>query len=198
MPKHFGVDAPQKSDRIEILAPAVLVWDPAGRGTAVVKIEHGRDGIDAQPVNRVAVKPKERVRQQEIRNLDASVVIDQGAPVEMTALPRIGMLVERSAVEGSEPVGVVGEMTRHPVEHDAESGAMADIDEICKFSRASKAAGWRKQSGRLITPGAVEGVLAHRQELDVAETKVAHISRQRFRKLAIGEPSIVLFRSTAP
>src|SRR5262249_29168081 len=159
---------------------------------------HGRDGIDAQSVNRVAVKPKERVRQQEIRNLDASVVIDQGAPVEMTPLPRIGMLVKRSAVEASEPVGVVGGITRHPVEHDVASGAMAAIDQISKFRWASEAAGWSKQPGRLITPGAVEGMLAHRQELDVAETEVAHISRQRFRKLAIGEPSIVLFRSTAP
>ena len=40
----------------------------------------------------------------------------------MAALPRIGMLVERGAVESAEPVRIVGEMARHPVEDDAEPG----------------------------------------------------------------------------
>ncbi len=39
------------------------------------------------------------------------------------------MLVERGAVEARETVRVGGEMRRHPVEDDADAGAMQRIDE---------------------------------------------------------------------
>ena len=90
---------------------------------AVVEIEHRGDRIDAQPVDAVAVEPEQRVGDQEVRHLDAAVVVDQRAPVEMAALHRIGVLVERGAVEVGEPVRIVGEMPRHPVEQHAEAGA---------------------------------------------------------------------------
>ena len=42
------------------------------------------------------------------------------------------MLVERGAVEMAEPVRIVGEMSGHPVEDDAETLLVAGIDECEK------------------------------------------------------------------
>ena len=40
----------------------------------------------------------------------------------MLALPRIGVLVERRAVEAREAVDVLGKMARHPIEDHADAG----------------------------------------------------------------------------
>ena len=113
------VGALEEFDGVDVLAAAVAVRNPAAGRPAVVEIEHRGDRIDAQPVDAVALQPEQRVRRQEVRHLDAAVVVDQRAPVEMAALHRVGVLVERGAVEMAEPVRIVGEMPRHPVEQHA-------------------------------------------------------------------------------
>ena len=50
----------------------------------------------------------------------------------MAALQRIGVLVERGAVEIAEPVRIVGEMPGHPVEQHADAFAMAGVDQARK------------------------------------------------------------------
>ena len=110
----------------------------------------------------------------------------------MAALLRIVMLVERGAVEAAEPVRIVGEMPGHPVQDDGEPGAVAGIDQGGEIGRGAEAAGRREQAGRLIAPGAVERMLADRQEFDVGEAHVAHIGRQLLRQLAVGEPAAAL------
>ena len=80
----------------------------------VVEIQHRRDRIHAQPVDVVLLEPEQRVRQQEVADLVAAVVEDQRAPVLMLALPRIGVLVERGAVEPREAVRVLRKVSRAP------------------------------------------------------------------------------------
>jgi hypothetical protein len=48
----------------------------------------------------------------------------------MAALARVGVLIERCAVEAHQPVRIVGEMSRHPVEQDPYAGAMAGVDKM--------------------------------------------------------------------
>src|SRR6185437_4967281 len=100
------------------------------RRSAVVEIEHGGDGVDAQAIDGVTLQPEQRIRYQEIDDFGAPVIIDQRAPIEMAALHRIGVLVERGAVETAESVRIVGEMSGHPVEDDAQSLFVAGIDEM--------------------------------------------------------------------
>jgi hypothetical protein len=116
----------------------------------------------------------------------------------MTALSRIDVLVQRGSVELSEPVRIIGEMPRHPIEQDRKAGAMAGIDQRREIGRRAEAAGRRKQSGRLITPGAVEGMLGHRHEFDMGEAEVARVGRQHVGELAIAEPAAALLRPAAP
>ncbi len=113
--EHFGVEAAQESDGVEVFPAAIFVRDPAACGPAIVEIEHGGDRIDAQAVDGIALQPEQRVRHQEVDDLGAAVVVNQGAPVEMTALQRVGVLVQRGAVEMAEAMRIVGKMPGHPV-----------------------------------------------------------------------------------
>ncbi len=70
----------------------------------------------------------------------------------MEALARVGMLVERGAVELHKPVLVHREMRRHPVEDDADAGAMGAIDEARKAVRVAEAGRRRIEAGRLVAP----------------------------------------------
>ena len=101
---------------------------------------------------RVALQPEQRVRHQEIHHFGAAVIVDQRAPVEMAALQRIGVFVERGAVEMAEAMRIVGKMPGHPVEQHADAFAMAGIDQRGKILRRAEPAGRRVQAGRLIAP----------------------------------------------
>jgi len=121
-PEHQLVHPPQKGDRVEVLAAAEHVGDPFPRIAAVIEIQHRGDRIDPDPVDMILAHPVECARQQEIRDLAATVIVDQRVPVAVQPLPRIGMLVERGAVEPAEPMSVRWEMPRHPIEPQAEPG----------------------------------------------------------------------------
>src|SRR5215469_881591 len=122
------VEAAQKADRLEILATTENVGDPLAPTPTVVAVKHRGDGVDPQPVDMKFAQPIECARQQKISNLAAAVVVDQGIPIAMETLPRIGMLVECGAVEAAEPMRIGWKMTRDPVEPQAQSGAMACIN----------------------------------------------------------------------
>jgi hypothetical protein len=70
----------------------------------------------------------------------------------VTALERIGVLVQRCAVKTAEPVRIVREVPRHPVEQHADALAVAGIDQCGKILRRAEAAGRRIQAGRLVAP----------------------------------------------
>ncbi len=89
----------EERDRLQVLAAAVAVRHPLALLAGVVEVEHRGDRVDAQPVDVVLAQPEERVREQEVAHLAAAEVEDERAPVGMRAAPRVGMLVERGAVE---------------------------------------------------------------------------------------------------
>ncbi len=70
----------------------------------------------------------------------------------MATLQRVGVLVQRGAIEITEAVGVVGEMPGHPVQQYAEALAVAGVDQSRKVRRRAEPAGRRIQAGRLIAP----------------------------------------------
>ena len=150
--KHFGVEAAQEIDRFKIFPAAIFVRDPSRGGPAVIEIEHGSDRIDPQSVDAITLEPEQRVRHQEIHDFGAAVIVDQRAPVEMAALLRIGVLVERRAVEIAEAMRIVWEMPGYPVQHHPETFAMAGVDQGRKIRRRAEAAGGGVQAGRLIAP----------------------------------------------
>ena len=108
------VEAAQEVDRLQILVAAVLVRNPLAGLARVIEVQHGRDGIHAQAVDVILLQPEQRVRDEERADLVAAVVEDQRAPIAMLAFARIGVLVERGAVEERQPVRVLGKMRREP------------------------------------------------------------------------------------
>ncbi len=188
--EQFSVETAQEFDGLEIFTAAVLVGNPASRRPAVVKIQHGGNRIDAKPVDTIAVQPEQRVRQQKIGDFGAAEIVDQRAPVEVPALQRIGVFVERGAVELAEAVRIVGKVARHPVQDHAEAGAVAGIDQGEKILRRAEPAGRGVHAGRLIAPGAIERMFADRQEFQMGEAHVFRIGRQRLGEVAIVQPFV--------
>ena len=188
----------QEADRLEVLAPAVLVRNPLAFAARVVQIQHRRDGVDPQPVDVIFLEPEQRVRQQEVSHLVAAVVEDQRAPVLVLALPRVRVLVQRRAVEPREAVLVFRKVPGHPVEDDAEPRLVTRVDEILEVFRRAEAAGRREESQHLIAPGAGKRMLHHRQQLDVREAGLLDVGHQPVRHLAIREEAIALLGHARP
>ena len=116
------VHALEEGDGLEVLAPAVLRWDPLAGLAAVVAVEHGGDRVDAQAVDAVALQPVQRIADQEVAHLGAAEVVDQRIPGRVEALARVGVFVQVRAVEARQsPVLVGGEVRRHPVEDQADA-----------------------------------------------------------------------------
>ncbi len=116
----------------------------------------------------------------------------------MTALPRVGVLVEMRSVEEPEPVLVVGEVGGHPVEQDSYASLVQRVDKEHEVVRRSEAARRREVADRLIAPRPIEGMLSDRQQLDVRVAHLAHVLCQRWRHFPVREPPVPLIRRAAP
>ena len=77
----------------------------------------------------VLAQPEQRVGDQEVADLVAAEVEHQRAPVGVRAAPRIGVLVQRGAVEASERELVAREVGGHPVEDHADPCSCRRCDE---------------------------------------------------------------------
>ena len=170
---HAAIEILKKRDRLEVLAPAVPVGHPLACLARVIEIQHRRHRVDAQRVEVKLLDPVQGVAQQERAHLAAAVVEDQGAPVLVFALPWIGMLVERGAVESREAMQILWKVPRHPVEDHADARAMARVDEVLEVVGSAVTAGRRKEPDHLIAPRSGKGMLHHRQQLDVREAHLA-------------------------
>ena len=134
-----------------------------------------------------AVEPVERAGGEEIRHLAAAEIIDRRVPVGMEAAARIGMLVERPAVEMREAVLVGRKMRRHPVEDDAEAGLVRAVDEAGEAGRIAVAPRRREQADRLVAPGGVERMLGDRQQFEMGEAHVDGIGNELVGEFVIGQ-----------
>ena len=56
----------------------------------------------------------------------------------------------------------------------------------------------REHAGRLIAPGAVEGVFGDRHELDVGEAEIAHVGQERVGQFAIAQPILAVIAFAPP
>ena len=93
----------------------------------------------------------------------------------MSALARVGVLVQMRAVELGKAVGVAREMRRRPIEKDAEAGLMAPVDELHEFGGGAIAAGGGEVAESLVAPGAVEGMLHDGEQFDMGIAEIFHV-----------------------
>ncbi len=146
----------------------------------------------------IAVQPEERAIEQEVRNLVASIVEDERAPVGVLALPRVRVLVQVGAVEVAEPVRVTREVRGHPVEDHADTATVELVHEGHELPWAAVTTRRGEVADGLIAPRAVKRMFHDRQELDVGEAHLADIVRELVGQLAIVEEAIALLGHTPP
>ena len=179
-----GVELAQEFQRLEILAPAILVRQPLAGLAAVVEVQHRGDGIHAQSVDVISLHPVQRVRDQEVLHLVAAVVEDLRAPVAVLAQARVGVFVQRRAVELGETMRVLRKMRGHPVEDHADAGLVALVDEGHEFLRRAVARSRRVVAHHLVAPRAIERMLGDAHELDVRVAHVDHVGNELLGGLA--------------
>ena len=119
----------QELDGFQVLPAAVDVRRPAAYRARVVQVEHRCNGVHPQAVDVVLLEPVQRVGDQEVAYLGPAEVEHVSAPVELLASARVGMLVERGAVETPERPRVLGEVGGHPVDDDADAGLVQRVDQ---------------------------------------------------------------------
>ena len=144
------------------------------------------------------LEPEERVAQEEGPYFVAAVIEDERAPVLMLTFPRVGVLVERRAVEAGQTVGILREMAGHPVENHPDPVGVALVDEIPEVVRRAEPTRRRVKSDDLVPPRPGERVLHDREQLDVRIPHLADVRHERVRHLAIGLEAVFLFRHSPP
>ncbi|MCY1525358.1 hypothetical protein D9M68_603340 [compost metagenome] len=189
---HHAVHAAQEIDGLQVLAPALRIRHPLAGLAAVVAVQHRRHRIHAQAVHAVALQPVQRIADEVVAHLRARVVEDQRLPVVVETLARVGVLVQRGAIEVAQAVRVGGEVRWHPVEDHAQPRGMRGFDEMAEVAGCAEARGRRIQADRLVAPRAIERVLGDGQQLDVREAQVAHVGHERVGQLAVVQPFLAV------
>ena len=192
------VELLEERDRVEVLAAAELVRDPLALAARVVEVQHRGDRVDPDPVDVVLAQPEQRVRDQEVADLVAAEVEHERAPVGVRAAARVGVLVERRAVEPRERELVAREVRRDPVEDHADPAVVQPVDELPQVVGRAVSRRRREVAGHLVAPRAAERVRHHRQQLDVGEAHVGRVRRQLVGELEVGQRAVVLERVQPP
>ena len=150
---HRHVEFLEEVDGNQVFAAAVLIGNPLALLARVVQVEHRGHGVDAQAVDVHVFQPEDRAGQEEVLDLVAAEIEDQRGPVHVLAEARVGVLVERRAVEAGQAVRVLGEMRRDPVQQHADAVAVAVVDEVAEVVGIAETAGRGEVAGGLVTPG---------------------------------------------
>ena len=173
-----GVDLLQEGNRVQVLPAAVLVRRPLAVLARVVQVQHGRHGVDAQPVDVELLQPVDGVGDQEVPHFVPPEVEDERAPVGLLAAARVGVLVQRGAVEPRQRPVVPREVPGHPVQQHADAGLVQRVDQVAEVVRAAEPRRRRVVGGDLVAPRAAERMLGDGQELHVREAEVGDVARQ--------------------
>ncbi len=179
-----GVHLLEELHRLEVLAAAVLVRRPLALLAGVVEVEHRGDAVDPQPVGVELLEPVERVGVEEVAHLVAAEVEDVRAPLLVPAALRVGVLVERRAVEARQRPLVGREVAGHPVEDHADAGLVQPVDEQPEAVGVAEPRVRREVRRHVVAPRAAERVLHHRHQLDVGEAEVGDVAGQLVGELA--------------
>ena len=130
----------KKFNRLQILIAAVLIGYPLTVTLAIIQIKHGRYCIHTQAVHMAFFDPEKCIGDQEVLYLRTSVIVDLSAPVRMLPLSWVFMLINCCTVKISQSMGILGEMSRNPVQDHTDLLSVKIIDHILKVL-------WRAISG---------------------------------------------------
>src|SRR5262245_8724741 len=116
----------------------------------------------------------------------------------MFTLARVLVLEQRRPVELRQPVRILREMARHPVENDPDSVDVARIDERLELLPLAEPARRGEEPDHLVAPGPREWMLHHREQLNMRIAHLLDIRNELLGKLPVGQVSVRLFRDPRP
>ena len=188
---HQGIEAAEEGHGIKVFPAAIRIGRPFALGAGIIQPDHRADRIHPQPIGMVFAQPEQRIGDEESQHLRPAKIIDRCAPIGMRAAPGVGVFVKRLAGEHRQPMRILGEMRRHPVQQHADLGLMRGIDEAFEPGRFTQPGGGRVQANRLIAPAHIERMLHHRHQLDMGKPQIHDIGDEGCRQfIPIPEPSI--------
>ena len=129
--------------------------------------------------------PEQRIRDQEILHLRPAIIIDQRAPVRMTAFARVQVLIQAGAVESRQSKGIPWKMSRHPVQNHADSLTVHIIHKIHEILRRTIPGCRRVIASHLISPGLIQGMLHNRHQLHMGISHILHVFRKHWSDLPV-------------
>ena len=177
-----AVDLTDKCAGVQILLGAVLVELLLPRIVdAKVEIQHAGHAVHANAVHVEVLEPVQHVGDQEGADLATGEVELVRAPVGVNLV-----LKQHVAVKGGKAVGVGAKTAGHPVHDHADAGLVACIDKVHELLRVAVARRGGIVAGRLVAPGAVEGMLHKRHDLDMRVAHVAHVVHELHRQVVVG------------
>ena len=100
--------------------------------------------------------------------------------------PRIGVLIDRRAVEAPEAPVVAREVRRHPIDDHADVAPMERIDETTEPVGVPEAGRRGVIASDLIPPRSAERMLGNREQLDVCEAERTDMLPDTFGQIVPG------------
>ena len=179
---HGAVDLADKRTGVQVLLCPVLVELLLPRIVdAKVEVQHTGHAVHANAVHVEVLKPVQHVGDQEGADLAAGEVELVGSPVGVNLV-----LKQHVAVKGGKAVGIGAKTTGHPVHDHADARLVARIDKVHELLRVAIARRGGIIAGRLVAPGAIEGMLHERHDLDMCVAHVAHVVYELYRQVVVG------------
>ena len=177
-----AVDLADKRTGVQVLLGTILVeLLLAGIVDAKVEVEHAGHAVHANAVNVEVLEPVQHVGDQEGADLATGEIELVRAPVGVNL-----MLIQHLAVKGGQAVGVGAKTAGHPVHNHADACLVACIDKVHELLRVAVARRGGIVAGRLVAPGAIEGMLHKRHDLDMRVAHVAHVVHELHRQVVVG------------
>ena len=116
-----GVQLANKRNRFRVLVSPLRVRSPLAGLSREVEAQHAGDRVHPQPINVKLVQPIERIGNEEVPDLGTTKVEHVGAPIGMLAELRIGVFIQRRAIETRKTPLVLREMRGHPIDDHADA-----------------------------------------------------------------------------
>ena len=179
---HGAVDLADKRAGVQVLLGTVLIELLLARIVdAKVEVQHAGHAVHANAVHVEVLEPVQHVGDQEGADLAAGKVKLVRAPIGVNLV-----LKQHVTVKGGKAVGVGAKTAGHPVHDYADACLVACIDKVHELLRVAVARGGGVVAGRLVAPGAIEGMLHERHDLDMRVAHVAHVAYELHRQVVVG------------
>ena len=170
-----GVHLLQESNGFQVFTSTVFVGQPLSSFTAEIVIQHGGYSIHPETICMVPLQPEAGIAQQERTSFTSGKVKHAGSPLRHFTTPGIRMLVACRSIKLTEADFIPGEVGRYPVQNDTDPCLMAPINEGHQSLGRAITAGGGVIARHLISPGHIQRMLHHRQQLHMGIAHFQHI-----------------------